>query len=90
MKSLVVFSYKQPANGSKVRFGILEHTRDTQKDKLLPSTIWGKYRRWDKEFKRSQNLLTVRGIGGFRKFYAERVNWSVEIPFIGSLVGLFI
>lgn len=89
MKSLVVFSYKQSVNGSKIRFGVLEHVRDTKTDRLSPRVFLSRYRYWDCNFKRSRNIMTVRN-RGYRQFYAERTEWKITIPFIGSIIGLFI
>ena len=90
MKSLVLFSYRQPVEGSKFRWGVLEARRDTKKDPLLWSTICGAYRKFDTEFKRSRDLDTVTTTEGVKAFYRERQNWGVKIPFLGSLVKPFI
>ena len=51
MKSLVLFSYKQPVEGSKFRWGVLKERRNTDKQPLSAGTINGGYRRYDPEFK---------------------------------------
>ena len=53
MKSLVLFSYKQPVEGSKFRWGVLQSRRNTDKSPLSWDTIKGAYRKYDPEFKRS-------------------------------------
>jgi len=89
MKSLVLFSYRQPVDGSKFRWGVLCNSRDTKKEPLSYKTIFGPYRRDDKEFERSQNLDTVKTLDGVKCFYRERQSWKVKVPFVGSLVNMF-
>lgn len=86
MKSLVFFSYKQPVEGSKFRWGVLCDRRDTNKHPVLSSD----YRWGDPAFKRSRNLDTVLTTAGPRMFYRERQKWAVKIPFVGSLVARFL
>jgi hypothetical protein len=90
MKSLVLFSYKQPVEGSKFRWGVLTSRLDTKKHPLSETTINGPYRKYDPEFERSKNLDTVHTAHGVRAFYKERQNWGVKIPFVGSLVKPFL
>ena len=90
MKSLVLFSYKQPVEGSTFRWGILQNRRDTKKNPLSWKTLTGMYRKHDPEFKRSQKLDTVKTRDGVKAFYKERQNWGIKIPFIGSLISPFI
>jgi len=90
MKSLVLMSYKQPHEGSKFRWGVLQGMRDTKKDPLSPTTIYGQYRKYDPLFKRSRKLATVKTPKGQKAFYMERTGWSLRIPFIGSLVSPFL
>ncbi len=90
MKSLVLFSYKQPVEGSKVRWGVLESRRNTQKNPLSWATLRGSYRANDEEFERSRDLDTVRTSQGNKAFYRERQNWGIKIPFVGSLVSPFL
>lgn len=85
MKSLVIMSYVQPVEGNVLRMGVVTENRDTVKHPVGPSN----YRLFDSAFRRSQHLLTCMTFGGFRKFYAERVNWKLTIPFVGSLVAPF-
>ena len=89
MKSLVLFSYRQPVEGSKFRWGVLESRRNTEKYPLSPGTIFGAYRKNDPEFKRSRDLDTVLTRDGVKAFYRERQNWAIKIPFLGSLVKPF-
>lgn len=89
MSSLVLCSYKQPMEGAKFRWGVLTHTRDTNKEPLSFKTLNGNYRRWDSLFRRTQNIETLQTRDGFRCFYRERQNWRVAIPFVGSLVKRF-
>lgn len=86
MKSLVVFRYRQPADGNSFRWGVLCEQRDTVKHPLLLSTINGPYRKDDPNFKRSRNLDTVKTPDGVKNFYHERQSWRIRIPFVGSLV----
>ncbi len=90
MKSLVLFSYKQPVEGSKIRWGVLQNRRDTKKDPLSWTTLDGMYRKNDPEFKRSQKLDTVKTRDGVKAFYKERQRWGIRIPFLGSLVSPFV
>ena len=90
MKSLVLFSYKQPVKGSSFRWGVLQGCRDTKKNPLSWKTLTGMYRKHDPEFQRSQKLDTVKTRDGVKAFYKERQNWGIKIPFVGSLVSRFI
>ena len=90
MKSLVLFSYKQPVEGSKVRWGVLQSRRNTQKNPLSWTTLRGAYRANDKDFERSRDLDTVQTRQGNKAFYRERQNWGIKIPFVGSLVSPFL
>ena len=90
MKSLVLFSYRQPVKGSKIRWGVLGHRRDTEKSPLSEDTIKGAYRKFDPLFKRSRNIDTVQTSNGVKSFYKERQNWGIKIPFVGSLVSPFL
>ena len=90
MKSLVLFSYKQPVEGSKIRWGVLQSRRNTQKVPLSWNTITGSYRANDKDFERSRDLDTVQTRQGNKAFYRERQNWGIKIPFVGSLVSPFL
>jgi hypothetical protein len=84
MKSVVLFSYKQPYDGGNVRCGVLTHVRDTVRDPL--DFACTSYRWNDPEFDRSRSLWTVASLGGYKKFYGERVNWAIRIPLLGSLI----
>jgi hypothetical protein len=84
MKSLVLFSYKQPVENAKFRWGVLESRRDTAKQPLKLSTLLGGYRLFDKDFHRSRSLDTVTTTEGVKCFYRERPNWGVKIPLVGS------
>jgi hypothetical protein len=90
MKSLVLFSYKQPVEGSTFRWGVLQSCRDTKKEPLSWKTLTGMYRKYDTDFKRSQKLDTVKTRKGVKTFYKERQNWGIKIPFVGSLISRFI
>ena len=90
MKSLVLFSYKQPVEGSKFRWGVLHSRRNTDKSPLSWDTIKGPYRKYDPEFKRSRDLDTVQTRDGVKAFYRERQRWGIKIPFVGSLVSPFL
>lgn len=90
MKSLVLFSYKQPVEGSSFRWGVLCNRRDTKKDPLTVGTLWGNYRQYDEEFERSRTLDTVLTRGGVKMFYKERQKWGIKIPLVGSLVARFL
>ena len=68
MSSLVLFSYKQPVEGSKFRWGVLESRLDTFKSPLSLNTLWGSYRSTDRSFQRTRNTnkeplerSTIRG-----------------------------
>ena len=90
MRSLVLFSYKQPVEGSKFRWGVLQSRRNTNKHPLSWETITGQYRKGDPEFKRSRDLVTVQTREGVKAFYRERQRWGIKIPFVGSLVAPFL
>ena len=90
MMSLVLFSYKQPVEGSTFRWGVLQNSRDTKKNPLSWRTLTGMYRKDDPEFERSQKLDTVKPRRGVKAFYKERKNWGIKIPFVGSLGAPFI
>ena len=90
MKSLVLFTYKQPVEGSKFRWGVLKERRNTDKFPLSAGTINSGYRRYDPEFQRSRDLDTVQTRDGVKAFYKERKNWGIKIPFVGSLVAPFL
>jgi hypothetical protein len=90
MKSLVLFSYRQPVEGSKFRWGVLAGQRDTKKQPLAESTLSGPYRWDDIAFDRSRTLDTVLTTKGPKAFYHERQRWSVRVPFVGSLVAKFL
>ena len=90
MKSLVLFSYKQPVEGNSFRWGVLESRRDTNKAPLSWDTVFGGYRADDPEFERSRHLDMVTTWEGVKAFYLERQNWGVKIPFLGSLVKPFL
>jgi hypothetical protein len=85
MKSLILFGYLQPVNGSSFRFGVLEKTRDTKKDPLQSF----EYRKYDKDFDRSRHIETLSTFGGVKTFYRERISWRVVIPYVGSLLRIF-
>jgi len=90
MKSLVLFSYKQPVEGSKLRWGVLTSRRNTETQPLSWETQTGMYRKYDPAFKRSRDLDTVQTRQGSKAFYRERQNWGIKIPFVGSLVSPFL
>ena len=90
MKSLVLFSYRQPVEGSKFRWGVLESRRNTVKEPLAWSTLRGYYRWNDPAFERSRDLDTVTTREGVKAFYRERQNWGIKIPLLGSLVKPFL
>ena len=90
MKSLVLFSYKQPVAGSKFRWGVLHNRRNTNKQPLSAGTINSGYRRYDPEFQRSRDLDTVQTRDGVKAFYRERQGWGIKIPFVGSLLSRFL
>lgn len=90
MKSLVLFSYRQPVSGSSFRWGVLDETRDTVKEPLSRATIFGPYRAGDKNFERTRNLDMVLTSAGPKAFYKERQRLRVRVPFIGSLVKRFL
>ena len=82
-------SYKQPKQGGKFRWGVVESVRNT---KQHPVKQPSNYRWWElgKTFFRSKNLATVKTRQGLRAFYLERAQWKIKIPFVGSLVSPFI
>lgn len=86
MKSLVLFSYKQPVEGSRFRWGVQCDRRDTVKHPVHNPA----YRADDPAFARSRNLDTVLTRQGPKMFYKERQNWRLVIPFVGSLVERFL
>jgi hypothetical protein len=86
MKSLVLFSYKQPVEGNTFRWGVHCDRRDTVKDPVRND----RYRADDPAFARSRNLDTVLTSAGPKMFYKERQNWRIAIPWIGSLVARFL
>jgi len=90
MKSLVMFGYRQPVEGNKFRWGVLEDRRDTKKVPLALSTLRGSYRADDPEFERTRNLDSVLTRDGLKAFYKERQGWGVKIPLVGSLVKPFL
>ncbi len=90
MKSLVLFSYKQPVEGASFRWGVLHNRRNTDKHPLSAGTINSGYRRYDPEFQRSRDLDTVQTRNGVKAFYRERQGWGIKIPFVGSLVSRFL
>jgi len=90
MQSIVLFSYRQPVEGSKFRWGVLAGQRDTKKQPLAESTLRGPYRWDDIAFDRSRTLDTVLTTKGPKAFYHERQRWSVRVPFVGSLVAKFL
>ena len=90
MKSLVLFSYKQPVAGSKFRWGVLSDRRDTKKSPLSINTLRSGYRSDDPEFERSRKLDMVQTREGVKAFYKERQNWGLKIPFVGSLISPFL
>jgi len=90
MKSLVLFSYKQPVENAKFRWGVLESRRDTFKNPLSLNTLWGSYRSTDRGFQRTRNLDYVITRDGTKAFYKERQKWGVKIPLVGSLVKPFL
>ncbi len=90
MKSLVMFSYKQPVRGNSLRWGVLNERRNTDKQPLSAGTINSGYRRYDPNFKRSRDLDTVQTRDGVKAFYKERKDWGIKIPFVGSLVAPFL
>jgi hypothetical protein len=86
MKSLVLFSYRQPVEGFKFRWGVLESRRDTEKHPVNNAA----YRSDDPAFERSQHLDMVSTLEGVKAFYRQRQHWKVKIPFVGSLVKPFL
>ena len=90
MKSLVLFSYKQPVEGSKFRWGVLQSRRNTKKQPLSWETITGQYRKYDPAFERSSDLDTVQTREGMKAFYRERQRWGGKMPFLGSLFSRFL
>ena len=90
MKSLVLFSYKQPVKNATFRWGVLESRRDTFKNPLSLNTLWGSYQSTDRGFQRTRNLDYVTTRDGTKAFYKERQKWGVKIPLVGSLVKPFL
>ena len=90
MRSLMLCSYVQPVAGPAFRWGVVESSRDTEKDPLSFRTILGPYRRYDKDFERSRNYDTLLSREGYRCLYRERQKWRIVIPFVGSLVRPFL
>ena len=90
MKSLVLFNYKQPVDGSKFRWGVLQSRRNTNKHPLSWETITGAYRKYDPEFERSRDRDTVQTRDGMKACYPERQRWGIKIPFVGSLISPFL
>jgi len=89
MKSLILMNYKQPKQGGKFRWGVVESVRNTQAEPIaLPSRY--RWRELGRTFFRSKNLATVKTRDGLRAFYLERAKWNVRVPFVGSLVSKFI
>lgn len=86
MKSLVLFSYRQPVEGFKFRWGVLESRRDTEKRPVNNAA----YRSDDPTFERSRHLDMVSTLEGVKAFYRQRQHWKVKIPFVGSLVKPFL
>ncbi len=86
MKSLVLFSYRQPVEGFKFRWGVLESRRDTVKHPVFNES----YRANDAAFERSRDLDTVTTRDGVRAFYRQRQHWKLKIPLVGSLVKPFL
>lgn len=86
MKSLVLFSYRQPVEGFKFRWGVLESRRDTVKHPVFNEA----YRANDPAFERSRDLDTVTTRDGVRAFYRQRQHWKLKIPLVGSLVKPFL
>jgi hypothetical protein len=86
MKSLVLFSYRQPVEGFKFRWGVLESRRDTEKRPVNNAA----YRSDDPAFERSRHLDMVSTLEGVKAFYRQRQHWKVKIPFVGSLVKPFL
>lgn len=78
--AFVVFSYKQPVDGGKVRCGVVSEVRDTQAQPVRPNRY---YRQGDKDFKRSQLLVTLHSFRSVKRFYAERSDWAVVLPLVG-------
>ncbi len=82
MKSLVLFSYKQPVEGSKFRWGVLKERRNTDKHPLSAGTLNSGYRRYDPEFKRSRDLDTVQTRDGVKAFYSVRIGESKFLSWV--------
>lgn len=83
--SFVLFSYKQPSHGSKLRCGVVTNARDTNEQPIAVKSINNGYRRFDNAFRRSQMLINVVGVRkkNNKAFYAERTNWALVVPFVG-------
>jgi hypothetical protein len=90
MKSLLLFTYKQPLKGPRFRWGVLCNRRDTHKHPLAWSTIRGPYRAHDPEFQRSRNIDTVLTIDGPKAFYHERQGFRLRVPFLGWAIEPFL
>lgn len=86
MKSLVLFSYKQPVSGPSLRWGVLSSTRDLDRNPLTLDTLYGPYRADDPDFERTKHIETVLTRSGPKAFYRERQGFRVRIPFVGSFV----
>jgi len=86
MQSLVMFSYRQPVEGFKFRWGVLESRRDTVKHPVNNDA----YRADDPAFERSRDLDTVMTREGVKAFYRQRQHWKLKIPLVGSLVKPFL
>ena len=86
MQSLVMFSYRQPVEGFKFRWGVLESRRHTVKHPVHNDA----YRADDPAFERSRDLATVTTREGVKAFYRQRQHWKLKIPFVGSLVKPFL
>ena len=83
-----IFVYKQPVEGTKLRCGVVNSERDTWRYPVGNRS----YRQFDKDFRRSRNLLTVNTLSGPKCFYKERTSFRLSIPFVGPILqfcGLF-
>jgi len=89
MKSLKIFTYKQPLEGSSLRVGVVAEKRDTKKNPLSISTILGDYRKSDPLFRRTRKIETIRTPSGYKQFYKERMGLRVTVPLIGGIVEKF-
>ena len=63
MKSLVLFNYKQPVDGSKFRWGVLQSRLNTNKHQLSWETIKGAYRNYDPEVERQRWGIKIPFVG---------------------------